>query len=106
MYKIYYNPSNNKLHYKLLTPKTESSVRTITIDTLLIELLIMHKNEQELIAKSNSHFYVNNDFIFTPNEGYPKTIKSIATWLDRILKKHLSKKILHHTHSDTPIHHF
>lgn len=79
VYKTYYNPSNNKLHYKLLTPKTESSVRTITIDPLLIELLIMHKNEQELIAKSNSPFYINNDFIFTTNEGYPKTIKSIAT---------------------------
>lgn len=28
VYKTYYNPTNNKLEYKLLTPKTESSVRT------------------------------------------------------------------------------
>lgn len=86
----------------MLTPKTESSVRTITIDPLLIELLIMHKNEQDLIARNNSPFYVNNDFIFTTNEGYPKTIKSIATRLDRILKKtSIEKNITPHSFRHT-----
>lgn len=102
VYKTYYNPSNNKLHYQLLTPKTESSVRTITIDPLLIKLLNMHRNEQNLIAKNNAPLYVNNDFIFATNEGYPKTIKSIATRLDRILKKtSIEKNITPHSFRHT-----
>lgn len=34
--KTYYNPTNNKLNYTLLTPKTEGSIRTITIDPVLM----------------------------------------------------------------------
>ncbi|WP_096186854.1 tyrosine-type recombinase/integrase [Evansella halocellulosilytica] len=45
--KTYYNPTNNKTKYKLLTPKTDGSIRTITIDPLVIELLKKHKAEQD-----------------------------------------------------------
>lgn len=61
VYKTYYNPNNNKAEYQLLTPKTKGSIRTITIDTVLINLLNLHKEEQEKIIQDNKPFY--NDWI-------------------------------------------
>lgn len=92
VYKTYYNPTNNKLKYQLLTPKTEGSIRTITIDPILIGLLEIHKNEQDKIKKVNKPFYKDNKFIFATNEGYPKTIKHIAIRMSRLLKKTSIKK--------------
>lgn len=104
VYKTYYNPTNNKLKYKLLTPKTESSIRTITIDSVIIELLESHKNEQDKIKTDNKIFYNDNGFIFATNEGYPKTIKHIAIRMSRLLKKtsinkHLTPHSFRHTHT-------
>ncbi|MEK5331033.1 site-specific integrase [Lysinibacillus sp. FSL W8-0992] len=104
VYKTYYNPTNNKLEYKLLTPKTESSVRTISIDTVLIDLLESHKQAQEQILKENKPFYNDNGFIFATNEGYPKTIKHFAIRMQRLLKKTSIKKNVtphsfRHTHT-------
>lgn len=104
VYKTYYNPTNNKKNYQLLTPKTESSVRTISIDPILVELLKHHKKEQNLIAKNNGTFYKDNNFIFSTNEGFPKTIKHISTRLQRLLKrttisKHITPHSFRHTHT-------
>lgn len=104
VYKTYYNPTNNKLDYQLLTPKTESSVRTISIDAVLIDLLELHKQEQEKTMNDNSPFYNDNDFIFATNEGYPKTIKHIAIRMQRLLKRTSIKKNVtphsfRHTHT-------
>ncbi|MFD1363430.1 tyrosine-type recombinase/integrase [Lentibacillus salinarum] len=102
--RTYYNPTNNKLEYTLLTPKTEGSIRTITIDTILIDLLQLHKQEQDIIKKENEPFYKDNDFIFATNEGYPKTIKNIAIRMQRLLKrtgikKHVTPHSFRHTHT-------
>lgn len=37
--KTYYNPKNNIIDYQILTPKTESSVRTIDIDNRVVKAL-------------------------------------------------------------------
>ncbi|WP_409970566.1 tyrosine-type recombinase/integrase [Bacillus sp. Bva_UNVM-123] len=42
--------------------------------------------------KDNKPFYVDNDFIFSTNEGYPKTIKHLAIRMQRLLKKTSIKK--------------
>jgi len=104
VYKTYYNPTNNKLNYQLLTPKTESSVRTISIDPVLIDLLELHKQEQKKTMQDNGSFYNNNDFIFATSEGYPKTIKHIAIRMQRLLKRTTIKKNVtphsfRHTHT-------
>ena len=104
VYKTYYNPTNNKLEYQLLTPKTESSVRTISIDTVLIDLLELHKLKQEQTMKDNGSLYNDNDFIFATNQGYPKTIKHIAIRMQRLLKRTSIKKNVtphsfRHTHT-------
>lgn len=102
--KTYYNPTNNKSKYTLLTPKTEGAIRTITIDPLLVDLLKLHKKEQDKIKEENKPFYKDNDFIFATNEGYPKTIKHLSIRMKRILKKtSIQKQVtLHsfrHTHT-------
>lgn len=102
VYKTYYNPTNNKLKYKLLTPKTESSVRTISIDEILIELLRSHKEEQEILKAENEPFYNDESFIFATNEGYPKTIKHISIRMQRLLKKtSIEKNVTPHSFRHT-----
>jgi integrase len=102
--KTYYNPTNNKLKYKLLTPKTEGSIRTMTIDPMLISLLLEHKKGQEIIMSENKPFYIDNGFILTSSEGYPKTIKHISIRMNRLLKKttikkHVTPHSFRHTHT-------
>lgn len=104
VYKTYYNPTNNKLKYQLLTPKTVGSIRTISIDPILVELLQLHFKEQSLIKNENKLFYKDSEFIFTNNEGYPKTIKHIAIRMNRLLKKtniqkHVTPHSFRHTHT-------
>jgi len=78
----------------LQTPKTESSHRTIKIDDVVIELLKIHKEEQDKIKLNNGPFYHDKGFIFATNEGSPKTIKNIALRLQRLMKKiNIEKKI-------------
>ncbi|HDR7790940.1 site-specific integrase [Bacillus mobilis] len=100
--KTYYNPTNNKLKYTLLTPKTEGSIRTITIDPLLVNMLKQHKQQQETIITDNKPFYKDNDFIFSTNEGYPKTIKHLSIRMQRLLKKtSIQKQITPHSFRHT-----
>ncbi|MEC1158580.1 tyrosine-type recombinase/integrase [Cytobacillus horneckiae] len=104
VYRTYYNPTNNKAKYTLLTPKTQTSHRTITIDKLVIDLLQVHKEEQDEIKKKNEPFYQDNNFIFATNEGYPKTIKAISIRLQRLLtktkiKKDITPHSFRHTHT-------
>ncbi|MDQ7861120.1 tyrosine-type recombinase/integrase [Peribacillus frigoritolerans] len=37
--KTLYNPTNNKVNYTLLTPKTKGSIRTIKMDNQVMKLL-------------------------------------------------------------------
>ncbi|RKD21125.1 recombinase [Ammoniphilus oxalaticus] len=102
--KTYYNPTNNKKEYTLLTPKTEGSIRTVTIDPVLADLLRIHKEEQDELKKANKPIYNDDDFIFATNDGYPKTIKHIATRMKRILdrttiQKHVTPHSFRHTHT-------
>ncbi|MGJ9385839.1 tyrosine-type recombinase/integrase [Salipaludibacillus sp. CF4.18] len=102
VYKTYYNPTNNKLKYKLLTPKNTGSRRTITIDPILISLLQLNKVEQDKIKKENKQFYNDDNFIFAMNEGYPKTIKHISIRMSRLLKKSsITKKLTPHSFRHT-----
>ncbi|PEQ65551.1 tyrosine-type recombinase/integrase [Bacillus cereus] len=100
--KTYYNPTNNKIKYTLLTPKTEGSIRTITIDPLLVNMLKLHKRQQERLMVDNKPFYTDNDFIFATNEGYPKTIKHLSIRMQRILKKtSIQKQVTPHSFRHT-----
>ncbi|MGW7932189.1 tyrosine-type recombinase/integrase [Staphylococcus xylosus] len=81
--KTYYNPNNNKKNYQILTPKTESSIGKISIDPKVLMLLQDYKvNVQD---KWKNELYVDNDFIFTDNNGYPLVIKKLSQWIQAIM---------------------
>lgn len=99
--KTYYNPNNNKKNYQILTPKTESSIGKISIDPNVIKLLKDYKvNVQD---KWKDELYVDNNFIFTDNNGYPLVIKKLSQWIQSILSmtdinKNITTHSFRHTH--------
>lgn len=102
--KTLYNPNNNKKKYKILPPKTYNSIRTISIDEIVVNLLLEHKQIQDKTKKENDIFYNDQDFIFTTNEGYPKTLKRVSTRMERLLKlaninKNVTPHSFRHTHT-------
>ena len=57
--KTYYNPNNNKKHYQILTPKTESSIGKISVDPHVIQLLKDYKANVQDTWKNE--LYVDNN---------------------------------------------
>ncbi|WP_210129231.1 tyrosine-type recombinase/integrase [Staphylococcus sp. GDX8P66P] len=98
--KTYYNPNNNKKNYQILTPKTESSIGKISIDPNVIKLLQDYKvNVQD---KWKNELYVDNDFIFTDNNGYPLVIKKLSQWIQSIMSQtNINKNITTHSFRHT-----
>ncbi|MFP4988415.1 tyrosine-type recombinase/integrase [Staphylococcus haemolyticus] len=100
--KTYYNPNNNKKHYQILTPKTESSIGKISVDPHVIQLLKEYKVNVQDTWKNE--FYVDNNFVFTDVNGYPLVIKKLQLWIKAILKKtditnkQISTHSFRHTH--------
>lgn len=102
--KTYYNPNNNKRSYKLTPPKTDSSIRTISIDPAVIKLLQDHKSVQDELKQINQEFYIDNNFVFTGNEGYPIVYRTAADRMIRLMgktgiKKHVTPHSFRHTHT-------
>ncbi len=102
--KTYYNPNNNKRSYKLTPPKTDSSIRTISIDPTVIKLLQDHETVQDELKQINHEFYIDNNFVFTGNEGYPMVYRTIANRMIRLMamtgiKKHITPHSFRHTHT-------
>lgn len=99
--KTYYNPNNNKKKYKILTPKTESSIGKITVDANVIKMLQDYKvNVQD---KWRDELYIDKNFVFTDNNGYPLVIKKLSMWIQTIMSrtninKNISTHSFRHTH--------
>lgn len=106
--KTYYNPTNNRKEYKLLTPKTPTAVRIIDIDETVINELSKHKLAQKQTMMKYRDIYHDEDFVFASmNEdlpGYPLYIKKIENRMRRLLRiAELNSKLtphsLRHTHT-------
>jgi integrase len=102
--KTYYNPTNNKKEYKLLPPKTSTSVRIIDVDETVINELICFRSYQKKAIMRNRETYHNLDFIFTDDKGFPIYIKKIENRMRRLLKfanlnTDLTPHSLRHTHT-------
>lgn len=104
--KTYYNPTNNTMKYQILTPKTESSKRSIEIDDTLVRALEEHKRLQNELKMRFRKTYYDQDFVITKIDnypGYPEMIKVIENRMRRLLKKSglpetLTPHSLRHTH--------
>lgn len=103
--KTYYNPNNNKYEFELTPPKTDSSKREILIDPLILDLLKSLRRKQNVRKNKNKHFYKDQDFVFTCDEGFPYSIRKFSQRLQRILKhmdnmeKHITPHSFRHTHA-------
>jgi len=105
--KTYYNPNNNVKKYRLLTPKTITSKRKISVDEVVLEELKKLKARQNLVKMENRPTYYEKDFVFTKENvylGYPELIKTIENRMRRLLKiaglnANLTPHSLRHTHT-------
>jgi len=105
--KTLYNPNNNRRKYEIVTPKTKKSIREITVDKELIELLNKLITKQKSVKMKYRPTYHDKSFIFAySNEelpGYPYYIKLIENRMIRLLKiaglnQELTPHSLRHTH--------
>ena len=101
--KTYYNPTNNKITFQLLTPKTKGSKRIIDMDETVIMMFKQHQKQQKELIMKNRKVYKDQNFIFTGGEGYPMPLKLVMTRLQRLLKKltidkHITLHSFRHTH--------
>lgn len=105
--KTLYNPKNNARDYILLTPKTTTSRRTITIDPEVIEVLKSYKKKQNEIKMKYRDTYHDKDFVIakeTRTPGYPELHQTINWRMKRLLKlcnlnESLTPHSLRHTHT-------
>lgn len=106
--KTYYNPTNNKKEYKLLTPKTSTAVRVIDVDETVIDVLKRHRAQQKEVMMKYRDIYHNEGFVFANTDeetpGYPFYIKKIENRMRRLLKIaelniHLTPHSIRHTHT-------
>lgn len=105
--KTYYNPTNNMVEYKLLTPKTPTAKRIIDVDQAIIKLLEEHKSEQKKLKMMYRDRYYDKGFIFTNIDkypGYPIYIKKVENRMSRLMKisgieNKLTPHSLRHTHT-------
>ncbi|WP_235179280.1 tyrosine-type recombinase/integrase [Bacillus cihuensis] len=58
----YYNPTNNRKEYKLLTPKTETSIRIVDVDDNVINELKRHQGLQKTIMMRYRYIYHDQGF--------------------------------------------
>ncbi len=104
--KTLYNPTNNRKKYELNTPKTKKSIRTITIEKEIVDLLAKLIKKQKEIKMRHRDIYHDKDFIFAYSDelpGYPYYIKFVENRMSRLLKlaklnKELTPHSLRHTH--------
>ncbi|MEW4286699.1 site-specific integrase [Priestia koreensis] len=105
--KTYYNPKNKATEYQLLTPKTNTSIRTIELDSIVMKELEKLKMKQKELKMMYRDTYYDKDFVFakTTNDiGYPEFIKTIQNRMKRLLKlaslnESLTPHSLRHTHT-------
>lgn len=105
--KTIFNIDGSKDEYKLLTPKTKTSIRKISFDDRIAQLLKRYKqrqNEQKIKIRSHWH---DEDFIITREDGYPMSPRFVHYRMKRLekklhkegLEKKLHPHILRHTHT-------
>lgn len=111
--KTLYNPTNNAEKYTLLPPKTETSVRVVTMPAHLKKALAEFKFQSSALRMEFQgmwHYPPNSKlgFVFTApaHPGYPITQRLVQTRIDRLQKLmgtpngiRIHPHIFRHTHA-------
>jgi integrase len=100
--KTIYNEDNNMKKYELVPPKTEGSIRTISMENEIMDLLKSHRKRQ-MRVKYRPDDYHNGNFVFARPNGYPYIQKTVGNRMRRLLqytniKKPATPHIFRHTH--------
>jgi integrase len=104
--KTLYNPNNNRLKYEIGPPKTKKSIREITVDATIINLLKQLISKQNTVRMKFRNTYHDKGFVFAYSKdlpGYPYYIKLVENRMARLLKiaglsQGLTPHSLRHTH--------
>lgn len=106
--KTYYNPYGVIIKYELLTPKTKTSVRVISVDEIVINTLKDLKAKQNLVKMENRDTYHDHDFVYAKLNkyyGYPEPKWQVRLHMLKLLKQigmgneGLTVHSLRHTHT-------
>lgn len=106
--KTYYSGDNKAQHYELLTPKTKTSRRKITIENIVLAELEKHKARQNVLRMKFRSSYHDQDFVFVRKGasyvGLPINTQSVGHRMTAILKlaglnEELTPHSLRHTHT-------
>lgn len=104
------NAKNNTREYRLVPPKTNSSIRIVEISDTVLRALEEQRKNQNLIRMKYRNMYHDGDFIFAKINnhsklyGYPFMQKDIGVRMRRLLKiiglnPSLTPHSLRHTHT-------
>lgn len=105
--KTIYNIEGKKHEYKLLTPKTKKSIRKITFDEQIAQLLKRHRQRQIEQKMKIRFLWHDADFLITREDGHPMSPRFVYYRMKRLekklvdkgFKKKLHPHILRHTHT-------
>ena len=70
------------------TPKTESSIRTITVQEDIMELIAEHKIKQASRQEELGDRWQDSGYIFTSWDGAPLHPDTISAWFRKLVKKY------------------
>ena len=83
---------------KIIT-KLKQQIETLSKNNQTINFIDVY----EIQDKWKDELYIDNDFVFTDNNGYPLVIRKLSTWINSIMShtninKDVSTHSFRHTH--------
>jgi integrase len=104
--KTLYSESNNMRDYELTPPKTDGSIREISIEQPIMDMLkrLVRQNDKYKLQYRHLHEdYHDMNFVFCRDTGYPFAPKNIGLRMERLvgkttIKKNATPHIFRHTH--------
>jgi len=70
------------------TPKTDDSIRWISLPTETTDLLRAWKKKQDADKEEKKKFYQDNDFVFCRDNGQAMHPDTVTDWMDKFAKRH------------------
>ena len=70
------------------TPKTESSIRYVSLPSETMQLLKQYRRWQIEEILKLGEYYERNNYVFSQDNGKPMHPDSVTTWLNRFSKRH------------------
>lgn len=106
IWKTIYSPKNNMREYILTTPKTDKSVRVISMEPFVMDMLkklVRQNDEHKMKYRQLIDDFHDKDFVFSRENGYPFYTIPVNVRMHRLLelttiKKKATPHIFRHTH--------